>query len=282
MAVASAHLDEVDLLGTVSRMGRARMCPLVIASVDASTPVLHGMDWIRIDAARDGLHRSGSVRDRYEEPAMLDVPGPATRREGSSLTTSEFLVYAAAEEYEWVNLRGVQSVHEIERAREFLPESTRLTVTASTPNALQRSIDELCEEGDAVVLGCHELERVLGRHRVRDALRVAVLGAATKGKPCFAASGLLRSMLRSSRPGPRDLDRVTTLAQDGCAGFILSAETLEGAHAQSCVDVVRLVAEHAPGSTPSPRTGTRRPAARVGGPATPAGSEHLLNDESEV
>jgi hypothetical protein len=44
---------------------------------------------------------------------------------------------------------------------------------------------------------------------------------------------------------------------------------------------VRLVAEHAPGSTP-PSRGARRPAARIGGPVTPTGVGAPVQGETEV
>ena len=56
---------------------------------------------------------------------------------------------------------------------------------------------------------------------------------------------------------------MTRLGALGCAGFILSRETLDGDHAQACVDVARMLGTPTPAPAPISRRG--RGGAKVGG-----------------
>ena len=237
---------------------------LVVATVGPQTPELKNVDWIRIDAAQGTLDAFADRRSHPSSPVMFDIPGPRTRRTGSLLTTSEFLVFAAAEGFEWVNLRGVNDPEEVLHARQFLPPSTRLSVTISSPAVLLRALPDLCEAADAVLLARAELRRALGPHTADDALRAAIHTAALHAAPPLLGSGILTSMTHAMQPDAREVEELSALVDDGVRGLVLMRETTHGRDPQGAVDVARLVAEHARQAGPA-LGGEQRPSARVGG-----------------
>lgn len=243
-----------------SRPGRS---VLVVATVGPQTPELKNVDWIRIDAAQGTLDAFAGRRSHQTSPVMFDIPGPRTRRTGSLLTTSEFLVFAAAEGFEWVNLRGVVDADDVLHARQFLAPSTRLSVTVASPAVLLRSLPDLCETADAVIFARAELRRALGPHTAEDALRAAIHTAALHAAPPLLGSGILPSMLREAQPLPREVEELSELVDTGLRGLVLTRETTHGPDPQGAVDVARLVAEHARQASPALRD--VRPAARVAG-----------------
>jgi pyruvate kinase len=241
--------------------------PLIIASIDPRTPELEGIDLVRLDAAASTAVEISRLRSRSPYPALLDIPGPRTRRAGSPLTTSEFLVFASVEEFEWINLRGVRKSAEIDQAREFLHPETRVAVTIASAGVLHRSLDEICTVADAVVLSCVDLAKAVGQHHLHECLRVAIARATSRQKPCLLSAGVLPSMRRSAVPRPSELDWLSSLIQDGCRGFVLTEETLHGRNPQVCVDVLQLLAETGRVQTRAATTG--RAAARLAGTASP-------------
>lgn len=242
---------------------RAGRSVLVVATVGLQTPVLKNADWIRIDAAEGTLEALADHRARHALPAMFDIPGPRTRRTGSLLTTSEFLVFAAAEGFEWVNLRGAVDAEDVLYARQFLSRSTRLSVTVSSPAVLLRALPDLCECADAVLFSRSDLRRALGPHAAEDALRAAIQNATLHSTPPLLGSGILPSMLRETQPRPREVEELSALVDTGLRGLVLTRETSHGRDPQGAVDVARLVAEHARQLGPLVRD--ERPAARVAG-----------------
>jgi hypothetical protein len=236
---------------------------LVIASVDSLTPQLQGVDWIRIDGAAGTLEAINRPRQGHHHPVLFDVPGPRTRRRGSLLTTSEFLVFAAAEGFEWVNLRGVHHPVDVQRAREFLPSSVRLSVTVNSALVLQGEIEGLYQTADAILLDRETLKHGLGSRRADQLLSDTVRSATAHGTPTLLTSGVLPSMLQQPRPSAFDVGRLTELVEDGLCGLVLDREITETEDPQSCIDVARLVAEH--GRSFGDRRQDTRPAARVSG-----------------
>ena len=248
-------------VASASRRGNRGV--LVVATLGPGTGELSGADWIRIDGAQGTLEALADHPSRRHTPTLFDVPGPRTRRSATLLTTTEFLVFAAAEGFEWVNLRGVTHPDEVEQARDFLPPSTRLSVTVGSPYVLQRSLVDLCEVADAVLLARHELRRALGPGRGDETVRGAVRTALRHGAPPLLTSGLLPSLVRSGRPRPSDLHRLESLVEEGLRGLVLTRETTEGPDPQGSVDLTRLVADHA--RIRGEGIADTRPAARVGG-----------------
>lgn len=246
---------------------------LVVATVDNRTPGLRGVDWIRIDGAEGTLQAIARRSAGRSLPVLFDVPGPQTRRRGSLLTTSEFLVFAAAEGFEWVNLRGVVHPDDVTYAREFLPSSVRLSVTLASARAVRESMGALCSVADAVLLDRRALRNSLGTRRGDALLASAVRHASDRGTPTLLATDVLPSMLDSSEPSGKDVARLSDLVSDGLCGLVLTREVTATDDPQSRIDVARLVAQH--GRVTGPGTGVAdvRPAARV------AGSISVVHDE---
>jgi len=238
---------------------------LVIATVDNRTPKVRGVDWIRIDGADgtlEAIARRGADRAL---PVLFDVPGPNTRRRGSLLTTSEYLVFAAAEGYEWVNLRGVSHPDDVIYAREFVPDSVRVSVTLASPRVIRENLGVLCSVSDAILLDRHALRHALGARRGDALLGSAVRHASDRGTPTLLTSDVLPSMLRNADPSSSDVARLSDLVDDGLCGLVLTREVTNTIDPQSRIDVARLVAQA--GRTRGPGTSAPdiRPAARVVG-----------------
>jgi len=177
------------------------------------------------------------------------------------LTTTELLVFAAAEGFEWVGLRDVSSAETIHRARQFLPGSTQLTATISSPKALRTELGAICDATDAIHLDLRELER-RGDSDLRSLLQSAIAAAAQRGKPCLLTNGVLPSMLDSPQPGPGEMSRLASFLDDGGAGFVLIDEVVIGDHAQTSIELLGFLTGRAE-FAPAPSRG----AARLGGRA---------------
>lgn len=246
---------------------------LVVATIDSRTPAVHGMDWIRIDGADGTLEAMGRHGSPRTAPVLFDVPGPDTRRRGSLLTTSEFLIFAAAEGFEWVNLRGVVHPDDVVYAREFLPRSVRLSVTLDGPRGVREHLGALCGVTDAILLDRHALRHAIGSRRGDALVASAVRHAADRGTPTLLASDVLPSMLHGAEPSDRDVTRLSDLIDDGLRGMVLTREITNTLDPQGRIDVARLVAEH--GRGPSNGAAVEiRPAARV------VGSMSVVTDDT--
>lgn len=236
---------------------------LVVATVDGKGPHLRGVDWIRVDGAHGTLRALSRRREGWAQPVLFDVPGPGTRRHGTLLTRAEFLVFAAAEGFEWVNLRGVREPEEVIRAREFLPPSTRLSVTLDTQRTIRRELDAMCAIADAVLLDRRALRHALGSKRADALVGAAVRHATERETPTLLASDVLPSMHRDDQPGHRDMARLTDLVDDGLRGLVLTTEVTDTRDPQERVDVARLIAQQ--GGAGAFVCHEVRPAARVAG-----------------
>ena len=236
---------------------------LVVATVDGKGPHLRGVDWIRVDGAHGTLRALSGRREGWPQPVLFDVPGAGTRRRGTLLTRSEFLVFAAAEGFEWVNLRGVREPEEVIRAREFLPSSARLSVTLDTQRTIRRELDAMCAIADAVLLDRRALRHALGGKRADALIGAAVRHATERETPTLLATDVLPSMHRDEQPGHRDMARLTDLVDDGLRGLVLTTEVTATRDPQERVDVARLIAQQG-GVGPFVRHEVR-PAARVSG-----------------
>jgi len=236
--------------------------PRILATIEAQTPSLHGIDLVRLDASRGSLQEICRLRARCTQPALLDLPGPGDPTRTSLLTTSEFLIFAAAEGFPWVGLRGVTGEEELLRARELLAPTTRI---ACTPGALEEmddpTLSQLAAAADAVVVPYGEMVRRIGPEMTRRHVERAMVLAAGRKRPLLLQGGLLDTMIDSVMPELSQLEELSEFAADGCAGFVLTEETTRSPHPQLCVDTLEMVL--APWKDfPRQERGT----ARLGGP----------------
>ena len=215
--------------------------PRIIATIGPGTPLLDEIDMIRLDAAFGTMGELGRLRDDYDCPAILDIPGVDTRSRTSVLTTSELLVFAAAEAFDWVSLRSVTGAMEVERARNFLGGRCRLAASIARPEVLEASLPAICHAADALIVNHGQLAAKVGLRDARCYIQQAIVEAMRHGKPCLIASGLLPSMIDSVMPEIFELEHLGGLTRDGCAGFILCEETASGLHPQICVETLQIV-----------------------------------------
>lgn len=216
--------------------------PSIIATVGPRTPALDELDLIRIDAAHGSLQELCSLRERYDCPTLLDLPGPETRHRTSLLTTTEFCLFASAESIEWVGLRGVGSLDEVFRAREVLDPSIRVASSVSRPHLLtDAEWEAIAAASDALVLPFDDLRADLGFERTVEHLERALVVSAKRQRPLLIRGGLLSTMLDSVMPELDQLEILSSMAEAGCAGFILTEETTNCPHARLCVETLRMV-----------------------------------------
>lgn len=234
---------------------------LLGATVGPRNECLHGIDFVRVDGARWSAHQLDRIRRQQGAPALLDLPGRHTSRRHGTLTRSEFLVYAATESWEWINLRDLEHADELERARECLPERARISATISSPEVLYRHLGELVHHVDVLFVDETSLASRLDPRRWRDTLQATFLECQRHSTPCLILSELLPSMLRPEDPRLEEIGRLVQLLDDGCSGFVLDAETCDQPRAQSATNILRLITER---RRHDARTTTPRAAARVG------------------
>lgn len=231
----------------------------VILTVGPKTPRLERIDMVRVDAAHGTLQEMTTQRELFACPAMLDIPGMDTRERTSVLTATELLIFAAAERFEWVSLRDLESSDALYHARDLLDPNVKVAATVATSRVSEKSLREICEAADCLILSREDLVRSVGARSVRECVQLGILEAANFGKPCLLATGPLHGGPLSDL----ELSGLAAIAQDGCAGFIVGVGTSVAAvgPAQASIDSLQL----ALCSTPLWQ-GMGRAAARVDGP----------------
>ena len=241
---------------------------LVVATISSHSPVLVGADWVRIDGSRSPLAANALRRKHAPSPALFDIPGASTRRYRNLLTTTESLVFAAGEDFAWVNLRDLQHPAELEHARCFVGSGTRLSCTVSDPRVLQRYFDEICLAGDCVLLDLRCLGQKLPPSYLDSLMRAVLKRAIEHSTPALLISGLLPTQAR--RSGAAELGQLGTLLSAGYQGIVLIRETEYTTEPQEAVDLARSLVSYAAESAGLAQT---RGSARVldAGPHGPSG-----------
>jgi hypothetical protein len=208
---------------------------VVVATVGLRTPRLNGVDWLRVDGGQP-LITAETLRDRHgPRPVLYDIPGARNPRYRNLLTTTESLVFAASTGFPWVNLRDLEDPGDLERARSFVEESTRLSCTVSEPRVLQRSIDDLCELGDALLLDLHAIGKKLPPTYFEILTHAVVKRAREHGTPVL----VLPASRTMGGHAAAELGRVGQLLAAGAHGLVLTSETEHNAKAQDAVDLAR-------------------------------------------
>ena len=228
---------------------------LVVASVGPRTPRLTGADWIRIDGGQP-LVEAEQLRERHAPcPALFDVPGPDSARYRNLLTTTESLVFAATSGFGWVNLRDLEDPADLERARTFLDDQTRLSCTVAAPWTLQRSLDSICRLGDALLLDLTALARQLPPSYCGILCHAVIKRAREHDLPVL----LIPST--TARGAAAELGRIGQLLAAGAHGLVLTSETTHNPRAQEAVDLARALVD---GSSPSAVDERAQRSARLG------------------
>lgn len=212
---------------------------VVVATVSARSAALTGADWVRIDGSLPPLEAAALRTQHAPVAAMLDLPGPGSPRARSPLTTTESLVFAASEDFAWVNLRDLEGPAELERARFILGGTTRLSCTVGSARVLQRDIDTLCSLGDALILDLRALESSMASPGLELLLHAVVQRAHEQGTPVLLIPGLAPAQTRESRTAAASLGSVVPLLGAGARGLVLTRETEWNAEAQSAIDLAR-------------------------------------------
>ena len=229
---------------------------LVVATVGARSPRLLGPDWIRIDGGQSVIGVSELVDRHAPLPAMFDIPGAESPRYRNLLTTTESLVLAASAEFPWVNLRDLRDASQLEHARDFVGDQTRLSCTVGEPRVLQRDLDAVAELGDALLLDLRALRQKLPPSYL-DSLLLAVLNR-TRELQCPV---LLVPEIGPAERAPGSAARLGALGRllaAGARGLVLTRETEVNPRAQDAIDLARDLMAHVRHSTPN------GPAARLG------------------
>jgi hypothetical protein len=230
--------EPVTVLAPLSRK-------LVIATISARSPVLVGADWVRIDGGQSPLAATGLRRKHAASPALFDIPGAQTRRYQNLLTTTESLVFAASEDFAWVNLSDLHHPMELERARSFVGDDTRLSCTVSEPRVLQRYFDEICDASDCVLMDVRGLGQKLPPSYLDTLMGAALKRAVEYSTPALLVSGLLPTQARQPRAAAAELGQLGTLLSAGYQGLVLIRETEFSAEPQEAVDLARSLVAYA-------------------------------------
>jgi len=228
-----------------SGRGEAARAPRIVATVARITGPIQGVDRVRIDAASGSLRDMLRLRGRYRCPAMLDLPGPGTGSVCSPLTTTELLVFASAERFDWVGLRGVRSVDSIVRARRQLHPAVRIAATVHAPSVIEESLETIVESADALVLHAVDLAAVAGPAGMLDLVHAAADEGKRRGRPCFVTGGLLHSSRRDETPEQSEVDQLAAFLSVGVSGFVLDSETTQSMWPQNAIDFLsQLIRSH--------------------------------------
>lgn len=232
---------------------------LVVATVGLRSPLMLGPDWIRIDGGQSLLDVSRLIDRHAPLPALFDIPGASSPRYRNLLTTTESLVFAATAEFSWVNLRDLEDPGDLQRARDFVGDATRLSCTVSDPRVLQRHLDDLCTLGDALLLDLRALRQNLPPSYLDALLHAVLKRAGEHSTPVLLVAAMSPDPVTAERAASARLGELGQLLAAGARGLVLTRETELSPRAQEAIDLARSLMDHVR------RSGRSNGSARLGG-----------------
>lgn len=240
--------------------------PWIIATAQPGAAPPRGVDLVRLDASRLGFGELPALHQAQRGPCLLDLPGPRASRDGAPLTTTEWLVFAATEAYEWVHLRGVREAAQLEHAREFLHESTRISLHIDSVERVGPDLGLLLDQCDGAILDADALREELGARATGEFLRYCFFEGDHHGVPMFLQVGV-----RPDGSGPTGAASLASAMREGCDGVVLVPHGDELVPMQQWIDGLQQAFDGE-----QDHRQRRRPAARLGGrPETVAPGELL-------
>src|SRR5262245_44157267 len=238
-----------------------------IATTVAELPrVLRPGNVLLLDDGRIQL-KVVTTTDRAIETTVVDggelgerkgINAPGVELPVSRVTDKDIedLRFGVATGVDFIALSFVQSVSDLQRAREALREvgapSIPLIAKLERPQAVDR-LDDIIEASDAVMVARGDLGLELPLERVPRIQRLATIRSRARGIPVIVATQVLESMRTEPRPTRAEVSDAANAVDDRVDAIMLSGETAAGAYPVRAVQTLDLVIRDAEGiAAPAP------------------------------
>ena len=173
----------------------------------------------------------------------IAFPGVVLPMSSLSPKDLEDLEHALSLEVDWIALSFVQSVEDVERARERINGQAALLSKLEKPSATQdERLDRIIALSDGVMVARGDLGVELSLEDIPVLQKKILFQARLQGKPCIVATQMLESMIKNQTPTRAEVSDVATAIYDGADALMLSAETAIGEYPSQAVAMMDRIA----------------------------------------
>lgn len=228
--------------------------PKIIATISPHTPMLRGVDLIRLNGAFGTFAEKSRLREKFDRPVIVDIPGARVKHRTSRASDVGLIRWAARERVDYVALSYVRSAAEIIGLRQDLDGgATRIVAKVETAEAAGSALPEIALAADGILIDRGDLATSIGPEAVQKAVDRVLRFCRTHGRSVWIATGVLPSLQTSPHPTHRDVVDVCHLVDAGASGLVLAEETAIGRFPREAVAVLRvIIAGRGRSSVPAP------------------------------
>ncbi|MBN2239194.1 MAG: pyruvate kinase [Dehalococcoidales bacterium] len=232
----------------VCTLGPASSSPEVIEKM-----INAGMNIARLNLSygkneehRETISHIRSVSRKLNTPVgiMLDLPGYKRRSGSIEEVFNDQLVFADAQQVDYVALSFITSARQVKDVRELLdkidpdmPLIVKIEQTAALKDS--KNILDVC---DGIMVARGDLALEISIEKVPLAQKRLIREANLCGKPVITATQMLESMVRSPMPTRAEATDVANAILDGSDGIMLSEESAIGQYPVEAVGMMQRIA----------------------------------------
>ncbi len=173
----------------------------------------------------------------------MNLPGVDVSAPALTEKDLEDVVFAVAQEFDYLALSFVRRPQDIIALRAHIPRSLLIVAKIELDVAL-RDIEQILEATDAVMVARGDLGVELPFEEVPLAQKRIIQLANRRSRPVITATQMLESMIENPRPTRAEASDVANAIVDGTDAVMLSAETAAGKYPALAVDAMhRIIVE---------------------------------------
>lgn len=138
----------------------------------------------------------------------------------------------------------IRNANDVDAVRAATGSSMKIFSKVECQDALS-NLDGILEQSDGIIVDRHDLCKEIPRERIFYTQKQIFDRARGKGKPAFASSFMLESMVDNERPSEHERYNALMTLKHGAAGLVLSAETTVGAYPLKSIETLKsIIASH--------------------------------------
>ena len=173
----------------------------------------------------------------------INLPGVQVSAPSITDKDREDVVFAVAQDLEYVALSFVRRAEDIAELRTLIPKPMLVVAKIEKDSALE-NIESIIVESDAVMVARGDLGVELPFEEVPYAQKRIIALCNQLGRPVITATQMLESMISNPRPTRAEASDVANAILDGTDAVMLSAETAAGQYPRLAVEAMtRIIQE---------------------------------------